>query len=168
MNRKGVTDLVKTSDVSFEERMRRLERRANVVRSRLLRAVDALDSRRRQISNVGKQAKRLVVPAALVALGVVALIGGSVFAVGYALKKRRRRSLSGRVSTAVQVFDRAREPSLARRVLERITLTVVSIAATEIAKRTTRNALDGRAFDGRLAVRKALDQRQLLGRGATS
>ena len=36
-----------------------LERRANVVRSRLLRTIDALDSRRHQVEKIGLQAKKL-------------------------------------------------------------------------------------------------------------
>lgn len=136
--------------VSFEERMRRLERRANVARSRLLRAVEALDTRRHQIADIGKRAKRLAVPVALAALGAVALFAGALFAAGQALRARRGRSLPGRLSTALRALDRPRPPSLARRILDRVTLAIVSILATEIAKRTTKDVLDGRSPEGRL------------------
>ena len=149
-------------EVPVDERMKRLERRARVIRSRLLRAVDALDARRHHVVEVGEHAKEVAKPAALSLLGIAALFGASVFAFSLALKVRRRRSLSYRMSEAIKRFDLGKrlnlvdQPSLARRVFEKITISVTTFAASELAKRLSKNLVDGRLPDGRLAVGKAL------------
>lgn len=149
-------------DVPVEERMKRLERRARVIRSRLLRAVDALDARRHHVVEVGAHAKEVAKPAALSLVAVAALFGASVFAFSLALKARRSRSLSYRashgVSRALQRWNIAERPSLPRRIFEKVTLTVATFAASELAKRAMKNVVDGRSPDGRLAVGKALEE----------
>lgn len=154
----------RNEEVPVDERMKRLERRARVIRSRLLRAVDALDARRHQVVEVGQHAKQIVKPAALSLLGIAALFGASVFAFGLALKVRRRRSLSYRLSEAVKGLELGKrlnlvdQPSLPRRVFEKITISVMTYAASELAKQLTKNLVDGRLPDGRLAVGKALGE----------
>jgi hypothetical protein len=138
---------------SVEERMNRLERRANVVRSRLLRAVDALDVRRHQVTELGQTVKRIAVPAALVVVGVAAVVGLGALGIGLAIAGRRRRSLSYRMKRALRGLELARrEPPLGKRLFEKAMLTMVSVAGSEIGRRTLRNFFDGRTPDGRLVL----------------
>lgn len=142
--------------VSPDERLARLERKADVLRSRFARALDALDTRRHQVMEVGKQAKAMAKPALMTLLGVGALVGLGVLAVGAAWRAKRQRRLSNRLSDgvahAIQRVDAARKPSLARQTFERLILTAVTFAATELAKRAAKNAADGRFPGGRLAT----------------
>ncbi|HVH41677.1 MAG TPA: hypothetical protein VM925_05020 [Labilithrix sp.] len=155
------------------ERVARLERKAKVIRSRLLRAVDALDARRHQVVEVGHQARAIAMPAAISLIGIAALFGVSVLAFGAALRSRRRLSISNRlsdgVSHALRRVELARQPSFGRRVFEKVALTVVTFAVGELAKRAAKNMADGRLPDGRLAVGNALGfhhQALALPRGA--
>lgn len=142
---------------TLDEKRSRLERRANVVRSRLLRAVDALDARRHQVVEVAETARKVAVPAAAAVLGIVGLFGMSALAFGIAMKRRRRDSFSYRLAEAVREMELVPRPSIASRVLEKTLTTVASLAATELARRALQNAFDGRLLDGRLAVGHALD-----------
>lgn len=138
------------------ERLKRLERRAEVIKSRFVRTLDALDNRRHQVVEVGKQAKAMAKPAVMTAVGVAALVGMGLFAVGAAFRARRRRSLSNRLSDglshAIQRVDVARKPSLGRRLVERVAITLATFAASELAKRMAKNAADGRYLDGHRAL----------------
>jgi len=151
-------------ELPVDERMKRLERRAKVIRSRLLRAVDALDTRRHQVVEVGTHVKEVAKPAALSLLGIAALFGASVVALSLAVKARRRRSLKFRLTEGLEGLKLGKrlgistQPSLTRRVFEKVTLSVMTFAATELAKRLSKNVVDGRLLDGRLAVGRALDQ----------
>ncbi len=152
------------NEVPVDERMKRLERRAKVIRSRLLRAVDALDARRHHVVEIGEHAKAVAKPAALSVFGIAVLFGASAFAFSLALRASRRRSLSYRLGEGIrglhlgQRLDLFPRPSLSRRVFEKITLSVMTFAATELAKRLSKNVVDGRLLDGRLAVGQALDE----------
>ena len=126
------------------ERMRLLEQKANVIRSRLLRVVDVLDTRRHQVVELGAHARQMVKPVALSLVGIAALLGVGAIAVGLTVATRRRRSLRGRVSHALQKLELVPQPSLARRVFEKITLSMMTVAATELAKRMAKNVVDGR------------------------
>lgn len=147
-------------DVPPSERMQRLERRANVIRDRLFRAVDALEHRRHQVVQIGTQAKKMVKPAAISLLSAAALVGVGAVALGFALRTRRRRSLKGAVSRALQGLDIVPQRSLSRRIVESVTLSVLTFAATELAKQVTKNFLDGRLPSGRLMVGRALGEHQ--------
>ena len=151
------------------ERMRLLEQKANVIRSRLLRAVDVLDTRRHQVVEMGAHARQMVKPVALSLLGIAALFGVGALAVGLAVAARRRRSFGGQVSHALQKLDLVAQPSLARRVFERITLSMMTVAATELAKRMTKKIVDGRLAGHRRLAGGAVrdhDERELaLGSG---
>ena len=134
-----------------DDRMRRLERKARAIRARLLRTLDVLDERRHQIQHVKaeaqtfvRQARSLAKPIGLGLLGASALAIAGVYFLGHALLARRRRSLSWRVSNTVDQLRRGRPPALGRRLVERLVLTVGSIIAAEIAKRSSRNLLEGR------------------------
>lgn len=150
----------KSDDESPEDRMFRLERRARVVRSRLLRAVDALDARRRQVAEVGRRTKRAAVPIAASVLGVAVLAGVGAVAFALTVARRRRRSISYRLTSgashALQRFEAMRQPSLPRRIFDRVMLSIAAIVTGELAKRVTKNAFDGRFADGRLVVGRAL------------
>lgn len=144
-----------SAELPPSERLARLERRAEVIRSRFVRALDALDARRHQVVEVGKQAKAMAKPAVMTILGGAVLLGLGIFAVGAAFRARRRRSLSNRLSDgvahAMQRVDAAREPSLARKMFDRLALTLVTFIATELGKRATKNAVDGKFLDGHRA-----------------
>ncbi|MBX3233871.1 MAG: hypothetical protein KIT84_31470 [Labilithrix sp.] len=142
---------------STRHRAEILERRANVVRSRLLRAVDALDTRRHQVEELGARAKKAALPALAGALTVAALFGASAYALGVAVRRRRRRSLGERVVHAVREMDLVARPSFFRVAAEKVALAVLTYAATELARRATTNFVDGRLLDGRLAVGAALE-----------
>jgi hypothetical protein len=145
-------------ELSVDDRMSRLERKAKVVQSRLLRAVDALDARRHQVTEIGHQAKKLAVPAALSVLGMAALVGVGALSIGFVLRSRRRRSLSSRFSHAIRRMDLVHQPSLGKRIFDKVALSLVTFAATEVAKHVMKNVADGRLLDGRLAVGNALHQ----------
>lgn len=151
---------------SPDDQMELLERRAKVVRSRLLRAVDALDARRHQVVEVGETAKKLAVPAAVAVAGIAILFGASAFAFGMAMKTRRRRSLVDRAAEAIRELELVPRPSLTKQLLEKAAITAVSLATTELARRGLKNLVDGRLMDGRLAVGRALDAHHVdLGEG---
>jgi hypothetical protein len=154
------------------ERMKLLERRAKFTRSRLLRAVDALDARRRQVVQIGEDAKALAKPAALSLAGVAALVGAGALAIGLVLRSRRRRSFGYRLGETLREAGIIEQPSFARRLVEKVSITVVGLAATEVVKRMTINALDGRAPDGRKIMEKALEVRRaelgMAGRGGST
>jgi hypothetical protein len=150
---------------SVEDRMTLLKRRANLIRARLLRAVDALDERGQQVKRIGARAKEVAKPAAWELAGIAVLFGASILAFSIAVKARRRRALSlpDRVSSALQ--RREQRPSLVVRILERSAMALASFVMTELAKRASHNLIDGRYPDGRLAVGKLLGARhaQLAG-----
>ena len=142
---------------SPDEKMELLERRAKVVRSRLLRAVDALDARRHQVVEIGDTAKKLAVPAAAAVVGVAAVLGLGAFALGMAFRSRRKATFVERAAEAIRDLDLSPRPSLGKRVFDRAAITIVSVATAELARRAVKNIIDGRLVDGRLAVGHALD-----------
>jgi hypothetical protein len=134
-----------------------LERRAKIVRSRLLRAVDALDARRHQVEAITKRAKEVAVPAVVGIVGIGALFAVSALCFGVAIRRRRRLSMRERTAEFVRGLAIEPRPSFARRAIEKVALTLLTYAATEVARRATKNVVDGRLVDGRLAVGKALE-----------
>jgi hypothetical protein len=154
---------------SVDDEMQLLERKAKVVRSRLLRAVDALDARRHHVENVGEHVKEVAIPTAIGAAGVAALFGASIVSFTIAARVRRRRSLSYRLSRAIQRLDLVKPPPFRQRLFEKLAMTVVGLAATELAKAAAKNLFDGRLPDGRLAVGTVLAAHHAkLAAGATS
>lgn len=138
-------------------RAERLERRAQIVRSRLLRAVDALDERRHQVQALTKTAKSMALPALGGAAVVLTLFGLSAACFSAAIRRRRVLTLGDRAAEFVRKADLAPRPSFARRVGEKLALSLVSYAAGELAQRATKNFVDGRLPDGRIAIRPALE-----------
>lgn len=135
-------------ELSLAERRSRLERRANVIRSRLLRTVDALDVRRHQVVEVTHHVKRLATPMALTVLGAAAVITAAGLGIRAFVRSRRERHLSYRIQRALEPYRHPKRPSLLEEALRKVTLTFVSIAATELAKRGAKNVLDGRLPTG--------------------
>lgn len=143
--------------LSVEEHMSRLERRARVIRSRLLRTVDALDTRRHQVEGAIVVAKRQVPKFGLALLGIVAATAGAVLGIRSYLKSRKERLLGTRVKRFVGQLRVERKPPFAIVLFEKVTLTVVTMVVTEATRRVLKNTLDGRLPDGRLAVGGALE-----------
>ena len=141
----------------IDKHMKALERRANVVRSRLLRTVDALDTRRHQVTEVGEQAKEAAPKVGMAVLGFAAAAVGVVFGVRYLVVRRKERLLGYRVQRFLTQLRVEKEPSLAAQIAQRFTFTVVTMVATEASRRAMKNFVDGRMPDGRLAVGHALD-----------
>jgi hypothetical protein len=141
---------------SPEEKRRILEREAEIVQSRLLRAVDALDARRQRVVSAGKRAKSLALPFAISVLGVAALVGAGVYLLGKAAVSRKHASFGYRLRTAIKDMDLVARPSLGRRIFEKVALAAVTMAANELGRRAGKNLLDGRFPDGRLMAADAL------------
>lgn len=142
---------------SVEEHMKMLERRANVVRSRLLRAVDALDTRRHQVTEIGVQAKEAAPKVGLSVLGIAALTVGSVLGLRSYLKSQRERAFGYRVQRLLGTFRVEKKPSFAAEAFQRIAMTAITVLVTEATRRSLKNVVDGRMPDGRLAVGNALE-----------
>lgn len=136
------------NNLSLEERRKRLERRAEVIRSRLLRTVDALDARRHQVRELGRRARKGVSVVASVLVGAGILLGGSVALIGWGLARRRRARLGYRVSRALEPFRAERRPAFGVELARRLLTSVATIVLSEVARRSTKNALEGRLPSG--------------------
>jgi len=130
---------------ALEEHRSGLERRANVIRSRLLRTVDALDHRRNQIQEIGHHAKRLALPVAAAFVGVVVLTAGAALGVRALFRQRRERRIEYRLSKALAPLRREKRQPLWQEVLRKVALTAFGILASELSKRGARVLLVGRA-----------------------
>jgi hypothetical protein len=126
---------------SIADRMEMLERRANAVRSRLFRAVDALDERRHQVARISSSARKVAVPALLSALGVAVLLGAGVVSLGMAIRTRRRARLSARMGSIFRGLVPVRQASFGRRALDKIGMSLLTFAVTQIAKRASSDLL---------------------------
>lgn len=136
----------KTKQLSLDEQRSRLERRANVIRSRLLRTIDALDTRRHQVQEIGHHAKRLAVPVAGSLIGAAVIAAGTVFAIKALVERRRERDFSYRLAKAIQPFRAEVKPPFWADALRKLALTALTILATEAAKRGSKALLDGRTI----------------------
>ena len=129
---------------SLNEQRSRLERRANVIRSRLLRTIDALDSRRHQVQEIGQHAKRLALPVGASLLGVAAVAAGTVFAIRALVERRRERDLGYRLNKVIAPFRQPVKPPFWQEILKKMTLTAFGIIASELAKRGAHGLLAAR------------------------
>jgi hypothetical protein len=127
-----------TRTVSLEEHRSRLERRANVIRSRLLRTIDALDERRHQLQEIGHHAKRLALPIGAAFVGVVVLTAGAALGVRALVRHRAERRLGYRVSAALAPLRRERRLPFWNEALRKVALTAFGILASELTKRGAR------------------------------
>lgn len=131
----------KTKALSLEEQRARLERRANVIRSRLLRTIDALDNRRHQVQEIGHHARRLAMPVGAAFLGAAALTAGATFGVRALLRRRRERSFGYRLSQALAPLRQVRRPPFWQEALRKVALTALGIVASELVKRGAHGVL---------------------------
>ena len=149
-------------ELSAEEQRKRLERRANVVRSRLLRAVDALDTRRHQVTEIGAMAKAAAPRIGLSVLGVTAAVAIAGLSLRSYLKSRRERAFAYRAKRLLGAFPLRveKKPSFFAEAFQKIAMTAITVIVTEATRRSVTNVVDGRFPDGRLAVGEALQAHQ--------
>jgi hypothetical protein len=130
----------------LDERRSSLERRANAVRARLLRTIDALDGRRHQVQEIGHHAKRIAAPLLGTLLGAAVLAAGSVLAIRALARRRREREVSVRIAKFMEPFRIARPLPFWQGAARKLSLTVLTILASELAKRSAKALLDGRVL----------------------
>ena len=115
-----------------------LQRKANIVRSRLLRTIDALDQRRHKVVDVGEDAVAIVKRAALpvgMALGGLLVVGsGIALALQRRAERARRRTLGYWIGKAFLPPPPPR-PNFLLEALRKAGIAVIVSVATEIAKR---------------------------------
>jgi hypothetical protein len=140
----------KPKALSLDEQRSRLERRANVIRSRLLRTIDALDNRRHQVQEIGHHAKRLAAPVGASLIGFVAIGVGTTFAVRALLERRRERSFTYRLSKALAPLRQPPRPPFWQDALRTVALAAIGIVATELVKRGAHGVLADRGPIGLL------------------
>lgn len=133
----------KPKDLTLDEQRSRLERRADVIRSRLLRTIDALDKRKHHVQEISQKAKRLAMPVGAAFVGMLLLSAGAVLVVRSLAHSRRERRLGYRISRALEPL-RAQRPSFWGEALRRVSLTALAVVATELAKRGVKVALVAR------------------------
>jgi hypothetical protein len=121
--------------IALDEQRSRLERRANVIRSRLLRTIDALDSRRHQVQEIGHHAKRLAKPFAASLAGAALLAIGTTIAIKAVMEHRREKSAVYRLSKALAPLRAPAQRPFFGAALRRMTLAVLGMLAAEGAKR---------------------------------
>ena len=133
-----------TKSLALEEQRSRLERRANVIRSRLLRTIDALDTRRHQVTEIGHHAKRLAIPVGASLLGAVVVAAGTTFAIRALVERHREQKFSYRLAKSLEPFRRVERPPFWREALRKMTLAALGIIATELVKRGAKALGEGR------------------------
>ncbi len=134
-----------TKSLALEEQRSRLERRADVIRSRLLRTIDALDNRRHQVTELGHHAKRMAVPVAVSVVGVAIVAAGTTFAIRALFERRREQSFGYRLAKALAPLRQPARTPFWQDALRKVTLTALGIIAGELVKRGARGVLQGRA-----------------------
>ncbi|HSO38011.1 MAG TPA: hypothetical protein VLT33_36035 [Labilithrix sp.] len=119
----------------LEEQRSRLERRANVLRSRLLRTVEVLDKRRHQVTELGHQAKRLALPLGGALLGAIVVAAGTTLAVRAFLENRREQRFGYRLSKSLAPLRREERPPFWQEAARKIAMTAIGMIATQLMKR---------------------------------
>jgi hypothetical protein len=120
---------------TLEEQRSRLERRANVIRSRLLRTIDQFDTRRHQVTEIGHQAKRLAVPVVASVIGAAILTAGTTLAIRALVGRHREQKLGYRVTKALAPFRREQRQPFWQQALQKMALAALPIVASELVKR---------------------------------
>ncbi|HEY8077883.1 MAG TPA: hypothetical protein VIF62_27345 [Labilithrix sp.] len=134
----------KKNGASLTEHREILERKANVVRSRLLRTIDALDTRRHQVKEISEHMKRIAVPATAIVAGIAAITAIGAFTVVKLVRSRRERHLSYRFGEWLSARTAPKRPSILEDAVRKVVVSVLGIVATEAAKRVAKNVLDAR------------------------
>jgi hypothetical protein len=133
-----------TKTLAIEEQRSRLERRANVIRSRLLRTIDALDTRRHQVTEIGHRAKRLAVPVIATVIGVAVLAAGATFAIRAQFELRRERRFGYRLAKSLAPLRRKERPPFWQEALRKVTLATLGVIASALVKRGAKAMSEGR------------------------
>ena len=144
---------LKPKVVTLEEQRSQLEQRANLIRSRLLRTIDALDKRRHHVQELRHQAKRLAMPVGAAFVGMVLLSAGTVLVVRAIVNSRRERRLGYRIARALEPQRVQRRPSFWSDALRSVSLTALGIVATELTKRGVRVLASSPAAQARSKTR---------------
>ena len=131
-----------TDTLSVEERRARLERRANVIRSRLLRTIDEIDMRRHQITAIAQHGKRLAIPATVVVVGGALLAAGLLFGAKRLFAKKP--TLGDEARRIIGGFRVQKRPSILEEAVRRLVITSVTIVAGAAAKRGAQYFIEGR------------------------
>ncbi len=137
--------------LSLDAQRSRLERRANVIRSRLLRTIDALDNRRHQVQEIGHHAKRLAAPVGASVIGMIAVAAGTTFAIRALLERRRERSFTYRLSKALAPLRQEARPQFWQHALRQVAIAALGVVATELIKRGAHKLLTEKGPIGLLA-----------------
>ena len=135
---------------TLAERRERLERKANVIRSRIMRRVDALDTRRHQVTAIAKQGQRFAIPAAVALVGGAVIAAGLFFGAKRLLARKPEKTLGTQLRTLLAAWSPPpKRPSILDEAVRRLVLTSVTIVTTEVARRSVMNLVDGRSIAGR-------------------
>ncbi len=134
----------RTKPLSLDEQRSRLERRANVIRSRLLRTIDALDNRRHQVQEIGHHAKRLAAPVGASLIGMIAVAAGTTFAIRALVERRRERSFTYRLSKALAPLRQEARPPFWQDALRKVALSALGVVASELLRRGAHGLLADR------------------------
>ena len=124
-----------TKSQELEISRARIERRANVIRSRLLRTLDALDTRRHQVTEIGHQAKRLALPFGGALLGAVVLAAGTTMAIRAIVENRREQSFAYRLSKQLAPLRVQQRPPFWQEAARKVAMAGLSIVAAHLVKR---------------------------------
>jgi hypothetical protein len=119
----------------LDARRARLERRANVMRERLLDTLGALETRRREVVAMGVRVRGLASPLAGAVVGLAVLGAVGALAIRHVVVRRRERGLGYRASQLVARLGAPPRPSLLAELARRATLAVASALIAELAKR---------------------------------
>jgi hypothetical protein len=130
--------------LSLEERRTQLEKRANVIRARLLHTIDTLDGRRQQVQELGHHAKRLARPIIASVVGAAVIALGTTLVIRAVVLSRRERRLGYRLERAVAPLWIPREAKVPiwKEALRRFALSAIGIITTEALRRSSRALLD--------------------------
>ncbi len=124
-----------TKSTELEVQRARIERKANVIRSRLLRTLDALDTRRHQVTEIGQQAKRLALPLGSALLGAIVLAAGTTIAIRAIVENRRAQSFTYRLSKELAPLRREVRPPFWQEAARKVAMAALSMAAAHLVKR---------------------------------
>lgn len=124
-----------TEPVSLDEQRSRLTLRASAVRTRLLQTIDALDTRRQNVRELGNRAKRLALPLAATLLCGVAVGAGLVFAMRARVARRREHRLADRLARVIAPLRLVEKPSFWRAAARKVLFNTVIIVTSELARR---------------------------------
>jgi hypothetical protein len=116
-----------------------LERKANVVRSRLMRTIDALDRRRHHVVAVGEEIERAALPAGAIAVGVIALGSAAAYAAHRSSVKRYQNAWRNVLARAVSPPPPRR--SFFAEAARKVALGLTMLAVQELGKRAVHHAL---------------------------